>query len=125
MTISASLPTRSPSASAASATRSASAGLLDGAPVAVVAAIIVPLAVRGRFRQGTEVFLLIPVVLIGAWLAFSLGGLVEQRLLAGEQPARLALAELLMSKHKSKDAKAQLLAAIAVPLYFRRRTHGG
>src|SRR5205823_6347268 len=41
-----------------------------------------PVGVRGRFRQGTEVFLLVPVVLVAAWIALSLGGLVEQRLLA-------------------------------------------
>jgi len=44
----------------------------------------VPLAARRRLRPGMEVFLLVPVVLAGAWLAFGLGGLVEARLLAGD-----------------------------------------
>ena len=39
--------------------------------------------IRGRFKTGTEVFLLMPVVIAGVWLAFALGGLVETVLLAG------------------------------------------
>src|ERR671919_2196463 len=45
---------------------------------------LLPRYVRSRLRLGTEVFLLLPVVLAGAWLAFSLGGLVEARLLGGD-----------------------------------------
>ena len=45
---------------------------------------LLPLHVRTRLRPGSEVFLLLPVVIVGAWLAFSLGGLVESRLLAGD-----------------------------------------
>ena len=44
----------------------------------------VPMGWRGRVRPGTEVFLLIPVVLLAAWAAFTLGGLVEARLLGGD-----------------------------------------
>ncbi|HEU4367327.1 MAG TPA: ABC transporter permease subunit [Methylomirabilota bacterium] len=44
----------------------------------------VPLGLRTWFRPGTEVFLLVPVVAAGAWLAFGLGGLVEARLLGGD-----------------------------------------
>src|SRR5258708_28498983 len=43
-----------------------------------------PVGVRGQFRQGTEVFLLVPVVLVAAWIALSLGRLLEPRLLAGD-----------------------------------------
>jgi len=43
-----------------------------------------PLRFRAWFRPGTEVFLLVPVVMVGAWLAFALGGLVESRLLGGD-----------------------------------------
>ena len=45
-------------------------------PLVMLAALLLwrtlPPTIRGRFRQGTEVFLLIPVVLVGAWIAFSL-----------------------------------------------------
>ena len=61
-------------------------------PVVVTVSILVaasfwrltPLRLRGRVRAGMEVFLLIPVVLVAAWLAFSLGGLLEGRLLGGD-----------------------------------------
>ncbi len=43
-----------------------------------------PLGLRTWFRPGSEVFLLVPVVIAGAWLAFALGGLVESRLLGGD-----------------------------------------
>ncbi|HEV8663837.1 MAG TPA: ABC transporter permease subunit [Candidatus Methylomirabilis sp.] len=45
---------------------------------------LAPVTFRRRVRAGTEVFLLVPVILVGAWLAFSLGGLVESALLAGD-----------------------------------------
>jgi phosphate transport system permease protein len=57
-------------------------------PVLVLAALLawrlVPAGIRGRFRSGTEVFLLVPVVILGLWLAFALGGLVEASLLGGD-----------------------------------------
>ncbi|MBI4013689.1 MAG: ABC transporter permease subunit [Candidatus Rokubacteria bacterium] len=45
---------------------------------------LAPSALRKRVRAGTEVFLLLPVVLIGAWLAFHLGELLEGALLGGD-----------------------------------------
>jgi phosphate transport system permease protein len=42
-----------------------------------------PVALRKRVRAGTEVFLLVPVVLLGAWLAFGLGGVLESAALGG------------------------------------------
>src|SRR4029450_8775959 len=55
--------------------------------VCILAALLVwhllPVSLRGRTRPGTEVFLLVPVVIVGAWIALSLGGLVEALLLGG------------------------------------------
>jgi phosphate transport system permease protein len=48
-----------------------------------------PLSFRKRFKAGTEVFLLIPVALLGGWLAFSLGGVLEQATLGGDYRAWL------------------------------------
>jgi phosphate transport system permease protein len=45
---------------------------------------LVPVGIRGQARSGTEVFLLLPVVVVGLWLAFALGGLVETGLLGGD-----------------------------------------
>jgi len=44
---------------------------------------LVPLSIRGRFKTGTEAFLLLPVVVLGVWLALALGGLVEVLLMHG------------------------------------------
>jgi phosphate transport system permease protein len=56
-------------------------------PVVIVGALLawrlVPIGVRGRVRPGSEVFLLIPVVVAGVWLALVLGGLIEELLLGG------------------------------------------
>jgi phosphate transport system permease protein len=56
-------------------------------PVVIVVALLawklVPIGVRGRVRPGSEVFLLIPVVVAGVWLALVLGGLIEELLLGG------------------------------------------
>ncbi len=56
-------------------------------PLCILAAYLVwatvPMRIRGRFKTGTEVFLLIPVAIAGGWLSFTLGGLVESLLMAG------------------------------------------
>jgi phosphate transport system permease protein len=56
-------------------------------PVAILLALLawrmVPIGVRGRVRHGSEVFLLVPVVVAAVWLAMFLGGQVEALLLGG------------------------------------------
>jgi phosphate transport system permease protein len=44
----------------------------------------VPQAIRRRVRPGTEVAILIPVAILGGWLAFGLGGVVERLFLSGD-----------------------------------------
>lgn len=44
----------------------------------------VPIGIRRRIRAGTEIFLLIPVVILGGWLSFQLGGIFERLLLSGD-----------------------------------------
>jgi phosphate transport system permease protein len=44
----------------------------------------VPTAIRPRVRPGTEVALLIPIAILGGWLSFGLGGVVERLLLSGD-----------------------------------------
>lgn len=43
-----------------------------------------PITFRSRFRAGTEVGLLVPVILLGAWFSFQLGGLFEYAFLAND-----------------------------------------
>jgi phosphate transport system permease protein len=45
---------------------------------------LAPAAIRGRLRTGSEVFLLVPVVVVGGILAFYLGGVVERFALGGD-----------------------------------------
>jgi len=54
-----------------------------GILVALVGWRAVPASLRGRFRTGTEILVVVPVVLGGVWVALALGGLVERTLLAG------------------------------------------
>jgi len=44
----------------------------------------VPTAIRRRVRPGTEVALLIPIAILGGWLSFGLGGVVERLFLSGD-----------------------------------------
>ncbi|MGH7411478.1 MAG: ABC transporter permease subunit, partial [Candidatus Methylomirabilis sp.] len=52
--------------------------------IAVFCWRFVPAGVRRRIRPGTEVALLIPIVILGSWISFQLGGLVERLLLSGD-----------------------------------------
>ena len=52
--------------------------------LAIAAWRFVPATLRNRVRAGTELILLIPLVLAGVWLAFYLGGVVEESLLSGD-----------------------------------------
>lgn len=62
-------------------------------PLLILAAVFawrrVPAALRRRMRPGTELTLLVPIVLLGGWLTFQLGGAVERLLLAGDYRAWL------------------------------------
>jgi len=58
------------------------------APLLIVAALVLwqlaPSRLRGRMRTGTEVFLLIPVIIVSAVLAFYVGAVLERHLLGGD-----------------------------------------
>jgi phosphate transport system permease protein len=43
-----------------------------------------PIGLRRRVLPGTELALLIPILLVGVWLSFQLGGVVERYFLAGD-----------------------------------------
>ncbi len=44
----------------------------------------VPIGIRSQVKAGTEVALLIPIVILGGWISFQLGGVVERLLLSGD-----------------------------------------
>ncbi|MDE2058170.1 MAG: ABC transporter permease subunit [candidate division NC10 bacterium] len=52
--------------------------------IAVFCWRFVPIGVRSRVKAGTEVALLIPIVILGSWISFQLGGAVERLLLSGD-----------------------------------------
>ncbi|MDD5559314.1 ABC transporter permease subunit [Candidatus Methylomirabilis sp.] len=52
--------------------------------IAVLCWRFVPIGIRSRVKAGTEVALLIPIVILGGWISFQLGGAVERLLLSGD-----------------------------------------
>ena len=79
---------------------------------------LVPAGARRRMRPGSEVVLLVPVVILGAWAAFGLGGVVESSLMGGDYRTWL-LAELGLGY----DQRNSLVVGIAmgfavVPIIF-------
>jgi phosphate transport system permease protein len=91
-------------------------------PIVILVALLLwrmlPLTVRGRFRQGTEVFLLLPVVLVGAWIAFALGGLVESQLLSGNYRGWLLSALGLTYDQRNSLVVGVAMGFAVVPIIF-------
>jgi phosphate transport system permease protein len=78
----------------------------------------VPATLRGRLRPGAEVLLLVPVVVLGAWLAFGIGGLVEQRLLGGDYRGWLLSALGLTYDQRNSLVVGVAMGFAVVPLIF-------
>jgi phosphate transport system permease protein len=78
----------------------------------------VPAPFRSRFRTGTEVFLLVPVVVLGAWAAFSLGGLIEARLLSGDYRGWLLTALGLNYDQRNSLVVGVAMGFAVIPLIF-------
>jgi phosphate transport system permease protein len=78
----------------------------------------VPLKIRGRFKTGTEVFLLIPVVIAGVWLAFALGGLVETLLLSGSYRGWLLSALGLTYDQRNSLVVGVAMGFAVIPIIF-------
>ena len=79
---------------------------------------LLPLQLRTRFRPGTEVFLLVPVVLAGAWLAFGLGGMVEARLLGGDYRGWLLAALGLTYDQRNSLVVGVAMGFAVIPIIF-------
>jgi phosphate transport system permease protein len=77
-----------------------------------------PGGVRGHFKAGTEALLLVPVVIVAAWLSFWLGGVLETALLEGNYRAWL-----LSTLGLTYDQRNSLVVGIAmgfavIPIIF-------
>jgi phosphate transport system permease protein len=77
-----------------------------------------PVAVRRRFRAGTEVFLLIPVVVAAAAVAFALGGLVEAHLLGGDYRGWLLSALGLTYDQRNSLVVGIAMGFAVIPIIF-------
>jgi phosphate transport system permease protein len=79
---------------------------------------LVPIGVRGRIRAGSEVFLLIPVVVAGLWLAFVLGGLIETLLLGGNYRGWLLSALGLTYDQRNSLVVGIAMGFAVIPIIF-------
>jgi phosphate transport system permease protein len=79
---------------------------------------LAPIGLRRGFRFGTEVFLLVPVVTVGAWLAFALGGLVEARLLDGDYRGWLLGALGLTYDQRNSLVVGVAMGFAVIPIIF-------
>jgi phosphate transport system permease protein len=75
-------------------------------------------AVKKRLREGNEIYALIPLTLVGAFLAFSLGGVVESAFLEGDY--RGWLKEMLDITYDQRNALVVGLAMgfAVIPIIF-------
>ncbi len=91
-------------------------------PLCILAALVawraVPLAIRRGFRPGMELALLVPVVLVGAWLAFLLGGLVERTLLGGSYRGWLLSALGLTYDQRNSLVVGIAMGFAVIPIIF-------
>jgi phosphate transport system permease protein len=71
-----------------------------------------------RFHGGTEVVLLVPVIVVGAWAAFALGGLVEARLLSGDYRGWLLTAFGLNYDQRNSLVVGVAMGFAVIPLIF-------
>jgi phosphate transport system permease protein len=79
---------------------------------------LLPIGARTWFRPGTEVFLLLPVVALGAWAAFGLGGLVEARLLGGDYRGWLLGALGLTYDQRNSLVVGVAMGFAVIPIIF-------
>jgi phosphate transport system permease protein len=91
-------------------------------PVVILAAYalwrLVPLAIRGRFKTGTEAFLLIPVVVVGIWIALGLGNLVEATLMQGNYRGWILSALGLTYDQRNSLVVGVAMGFAVIPIIF-------
>jgi phosphate transport system permease protein len=91
-------------------------------PVFILGALLlwrlVPMAIRGRFRAGSEVALTLPVVIAGTWASFALGALVEATLLGGNYRGWLQGALGLTYDQRNSLVVGIAMGFAVIPLIF-------
>jgi phosphate transport system permease protein len=77
-----------------------------------------PLAVRGRFRPGSEILFLVPVTLFAGWVAGLFGGFVEARLLGGDYRGWLLTVLGLSYDQRNSLVVGVAMGFAVVPIIF-------
>ena len=89
-----------------------------GILLALLAWRMVPAAFRSRFRTGTEMLMVLPVVVASAAIALALGGLVEQTLLAGSYRSWLLTALGLTYDQRNSLVVGIAMGFAVIPIIF-------
>jgi phosphate transport system permease protein len=79
---------------------------------------LAPAGLCGRLRAGGEMSLLIPLVILGAWFAFVLGGRLEEALLAGDYRSWLAQALGLTYDQRNSVVVGIVMGFAVIPVIF-------
>jgi phosphate transport system permease protein len=91
-------------------------------PVVIILALLawraLPVALRGRLKPGTEVFLLVPVVVVGVWLSLVVGGLVDAVLLGGDYHGWLLSALGLTYDQRNSLVVGIAMGFAVIPIIF-------
>jgi phosphate transport system permease protein len=86
--------------------------------IAVFCWRFVPVGIRRRVRAGTEVSLLIPIVILGGWVSFQLGGVVERTLLSGDYRGWLLSALGLTYDQRNSLVVGFAMGFAVIPIIF-------
>ena len=78
----------------------------------------VPIGVRSRVKAGTEVALLIPLVILGGWISFQLSGMVERLLLSGDYRGWLLSALGLTYDQRNSLVVGIAMGFAVIPIIF-------
>jgi len=75
-------------------------------------------ALRARFRMGSEVMLLMPVVIVAGWVSFLLGGVMESALLGGNYRGWLLSALGLTYDQRNSLVVGVAMGFAVIPIIF-------
>jgi phosphate transport system permease protein len=89
-----------------------------GILTALVAWRAVPTRLRTRVRTGSEMLMVLPVVVASAWVALALGGLIEQTLLAGSYRSWLLSALGLTYDQRNSLVVGIAMGFAVIPIIF-------
>jgi phosphate transport system permease protein len=90
----------------------------DHVLAALAAWRLVPAPTRGRFRPGSELVFLLPVVVAASVVSFALGGLIEARLLGGDYRGWLLSALGLTYDQRNSLVVGVAMGFAVIPIIF-------